>query len=216
MVKLCYVLIFLIFLQTLSAQSVDTDTVKISKPVEVDTLNSEITIGKIFLATSAVIGIPITTGLVMLSLSPPSYMLIQENKNLYHGFGFETSIGFGDSTRFRFSQTRFIFQFSFVENLKSRFLIALNRDVTLKRFGRYKIFGFGTSAGFFLWTNFKNFSTAGVETALWVGNAMNVPYILLFPQHHLFIKFRSGFELGSGKRVNEINIGFSSSITLKK
>jgi hypothetical protein len=94
--------------------------------------------------------------------------------------------------------------------------LGLNKDVALKRFGQAGIFGVGTSMGFFFWTNFKNFSASGIEISLWLGNAMNVPYILLFPQHHLFIKFRSGVELWSGKKVNEINIGFSSSITLKK
>ncbi len=209
-------LIFLFFFQILNAQTIEIDTVEVSKPVEVDTLNSEITLGKIFLISSAVIGIPLTTGLVLLSLSPPSYVLIQKGESFYHGFGFETSIGFGDSTKFRFSEHRFIFQVSFIENFKSRFLLALNKDITLKKFGRAKIFGVGTSIGFFLCANFRNFSTSGIEISLWVGNAMNVPYILLFPQHHLFVKFRSGFELWSGKRINEINIGFSSSITLKK
>jgi hypothetical protein len=210
------ILILVFLLQTLSlvAQSSEEDSV--SKAIEIDTVNKKISPGKILLGASATIGIPLTIGLTILSLSPPSYVLLFKDGKSFNGLAFETAIGYGDTTRFRFSDTRIIFQYAYIENLKSRVSIALTKDGTLGRFGRGEIFGYGFSTGFWFGTNFKNISSMGIEVSLWVGNAMNIPYLFLFPQHHLFIKLKRGFILNPIKQVSELNIGLSSSITLKK
>ncbi|MFN3134726.1 MAG: hypothetical protein ACK44H_04040 [Candidatus Kryptonium sp.] len=225
--KLNAVLSFVTFLKILTAQTptekdslciyIDsTKTERISEPIEVDTSNNKITVGKVLLGATAALGIPLTTGIAILSLFPPSFVVV-ENLGIYNnGIGFETAIGYGDTTKLRFSKQRLIFQYSYIDNFKSRVLLAINRDFLLRKFGPAEIFGFGFSVGIFGWTNFNGVNTVGVETSVWLGNAMNIPYLLLFPQHHLFIKFRRGFELGSRFSVNEINIGFSSSFTLKK
>lgn len=227
--KLNIVLAFFIFLKILSAQThteIDSsiapaDTVgfllddDITQPVEVDT-NAKITLGKILLGASATIGIPLTTGFVLLSLFPPSFVIVEKNGNYHNGVAFEIALGYGDSTRFRFSKRRLIFHYSYLGKLKNRVMISLNQDVLLKRFGRARIFGAGFSIGIFGWTNFIGTNATGIEVSAWVGNAMNVRYIFLFPQHHLFIKYRRGLDLKSGNKINEVNIGFSSSITLRR
>lgn len=219
------VLLCIIFLQILNAQTVtegDTtfvfiDTAElsnenISSPVEIDTSN-KITMGKILLGASAVVGFPLITGLVGLSLFPPSFVVIEQGGNYNNGIAFEIALGWGDSVGFKFSKKRLIFQYSYLKNLRNRIALVISQDFLLKRVGRAGIFGIGFSIGIFGGTNFNSVNTAGVEFSAWFGNAMNIPYIFLFPQHHLFIKFRRGFEFGSGAGVNEIGIGFSSSIT---
>ena len=225
MIVILAIMIFLSLFQYLQSQEisscdssfacVDTTMLSsgdISSPVEVDT-SDKITMGKILLGASALIGLPLTTGFVALSLFPPSFVVMERNGNYSSGIAFETAIGHGDSVRFRFSKKRLIFQYSYLGKYGSRIAIAVTQDVLLKKIGRAGIFGVGFSIGTFGWTNFNSVNTAGIEISAWFGNAMNVPYIFLFPQHHLFVKFRRGFELSSGVKINEINIGFSSSIT---
>lgn len=186
----------------------------VSKPLEVDTI-SKITRGKLLLWTSAVVGIPIVGGLFALSLFPPSFVLIEQDGNIDRGIAFEFALGYSgnSSDKYKFSEARLVFQYSHLKALKKRFALAIVRDYSLKRFGRKDIFGSGFSFGAFYWRNFNRVNTVGLEFSLWIGNAMNVPYLFLFPQHHLFVKFRRGYEIKTGIRINEINIGFSSSIT---
>ncbi len=191
-----------------------TEDIDISEPVEIDTLNKRTTAGKIALVIASAIGVPMATGLTFLSLFPPHYALIKTD-DYQHGFGFEIALGFGDSTRFRFSNYRIILGYTYFDGLKNRVFLALSRDFVVKRFGRAKIFGFGFSTGIFGWTNFNGFNTSGFEFSIWAGNAMNVPYIFLFPQHHLFVKIRAGTNF-KAKTIKEISFGVSSSFTLKK
>lgn len=186
----------------------------ISKPVEVDTLNKHITAGKVVLAVASAIGVPMTMGVTLLSLFPPHYALLKAD-DYQQGIGFEIAVGFGDSTRFRFSKYRVIFGYTYFDGFKNRVLLGLNHDFVVKRFGRMGIFGFGFSTGMFGWTNFDGFNTAGFEFSIWIGNAMNIPYIFLFPQHHLFVKIRAGTNF-EAKTIKEISFGASSSFTLKK
>ncbi len=83
------------------------EDVEVSKPVEIDTLNDSITAGEIVFAVATAIGLPVTTGLVLLSLLPPHYTLLKTD-SYNHGIGFEMALGYGDSTRFRFSKYRII------------------------------------------------------------------------------------------------------------
>jgi hypothetical protein len=191
-----------------------TEDIDISKPVEIDTLNGHTTAGKIVLMIASAVGVPMTTGLVLLSLFPPHYALIKTD-DYQQGIGFEIALGFGDSTRFRFSNYRIILGYTYFDGLKNRVFLALSRDFVVKKFGRLEIFGFGFSSGIFGWTNFNGFNTAGFEFSIWIGNAMNIPYIFLFPQHHLFVKVRGGTNFKS-KTIKEISFGVSSSFTLKK
>ncbi len=221
LVFLIFICFEILFAQIAPNNSVLIDSVEsaredvdISKPVEIDTLNDSITAGEIVFAVATVIGLPVTTGLVLLSLLPPHYALLKTD-DYHHGIGFEMALGFGDSTRFRFSKYRIIFGYAYFDGFKNRILLALDRDFVVKRFGRKEIFGFGFSIGVFGCTNFDGFNIAGFEFSIWLGNAMNIPYILLFPQHHLFVRIRAGSNFGA-KMINEVSIGLSSSITLKR
>ncbi len=210
------ILLSFLLLQTLSLMAQSSEEDSLSKAIEIDTVKKKISAGEILLGASATIGVPLTIGLAILSLSPPSYVLLFKDGKSFNGIAFETALGYGDTTRFRFSDVRIIFQYAYIENLRSRFTVALTKDVTFGRFGRSEIFGYGFSTGFWFGTNLKNVNSTGIEISLWVGNAMNIPYLFLFPQHHLFIKLKRGFILNPTKRITEINIGLSSSITLKR
>lgn len=210
--KIIFLFLFLLQPSFLMTQTCDS----VSMAIEIDTAKKKISTGEILLGASAAIGIPLTIGLAALSLSPPSYILFFKDKRPHNGIAFETAIGYGDTTRFRFSDFRIIFQYAYIKNFKNRLTLALNRDKTLGRFGRNKIFGYGLSMGFWAGTNFKKMNLIGIEVSIWVGNSMNIPYIFLFPQHHLFVKLKRGFLLNPIEQITEINIGFSSSITLKR
>lgn len=184
---------------------------------EADTSKSSI-LGKIVLGISAAVLIPITIGLTVLSLIPPGYSAVIDGERIHGGIAFETAIGYGDSIRFRFSNYRYLIQYirSSDENLKNRIVLGYSRDFLLRRFGRHEIFGIGFSVGIAGFTNFIRSHGIGLEFSIWLGNAMNIPYLFLFPQHHIFFRLRRNFDLTSGGKFTEINIGISSAITLRR
>jgi hypothetical protein len=76
------ILILVFLLQTLSLMAQSSEEDSVSKVIEIDTVNKKISPGKILLGASATIGIPLTIGLAILSLSPPSYVLLFKDGKL--------------------------------------------------------------------------------------------------------------------------------------
>lgn len=194
--------IFLILLCTsVELQSQDSSNVQPS-------LESDVAL----VAMTAVL-VPLAIAGTIVSYIPPSAGVIVKNGVVYGTFNFQTGIGFGKKIGAGiFTDSRLQIQYSFIarNSIKNPLHLFVTKDFHGEFLDRRKIFMFGVSPEFGLFSDFQQTGYT-VGGSVWIMNA-SLPFFGLFPLHTIGISYHYNSSF-SGNNFQDLSIGVASAVS---